>query len=55
MLPKLNALTTNKYNTTTVSAASNDHTIITKERIFISKYMFPAIIKNIFKPIMVME
>ena len=39
MIPKHNALTINKYNTTAVSAASKAQIIITKITVPISKFM----------------
>ena len=55
MIPKHLPLTINKYNTTAVSAASKAQINITKSKILLSKWMFPASMKKRFKPIVVID
>ena len=55
MIPKHLPLTINKYNSTAVSAASKAQINITKSKILLSKWMFPASMKKRFKPIVVID
>ena len=55
VIPKHLPLTINKYNNTAVSAASKAQINITKSKILLSKWMFPASMKKRFKPIVVID